>query len=227
MKKILKYTGYTLLGLVVLIILYLGCAQALSRLVVKSEERENRDVSIYILGNGVHTDIVVPVKTEWKDWSQSILYGNTLNNDSSLKLLAIGWGDKGFYLNTPTWADLKFNTAFNAAFGLSSSAMHATFYKSLNEGHLCVKLEVDKKQYQRLVTFIENSLMTDSTGHPIVIPTKIRYNRNDAFYEAHGKYSLFHTCNTWTNDALKACGQKACWWTPFEAGIFHVYKSSM
>jgi hypothetical protein len=39
-----------------------------------------------------------------------------------------------------------------------------------------------------------------------------------------GSYNLFHTCNTWTNDALKAGGQKACWWTPFDAGIFRQYQ---
>ena len=32
---------------------------------------------------------------------------------------------------------------------------------------------------------------------------------NDAFYEAKGRYSLFFTCNTWTNNALKICKQKA------------------
>lgn len=224
MKKFLKYTGYTLSTPIVLILLYLGCAWAFSRLTIKSEKHPNPDVTVYILGNGVHTDIVMPVKTDCKDWSQSILYKNTRNNDTTLQYLAIGWGDKGFYLKTPTWADLKFSTAFNAAFGLSTAAMHATFYKSLKEGDECIKLDIDKEQYQRLITFIENSLQTDSLGQPIVIPTEMRYNKDDAFYEARGRYSLFHTCNTWTNNALKACGQKACWWTPFEDGIFYVYR---
>jgi hypothetical protein len=50
------------------------------------------------------------------------------------------------------------------------------------------------------------------------------YGDNDAFYEAIGSYNLFKTCNTWTNNALKSCGQKACFWTPFESGIFYQYK---
>jgi hypothetical protein len=53
--------------------------------------------------------------------------------------LAFGWGDKGFYLNTPEWADLKVSTALNAAFGLSSSAIHSTFYKKLRENETCKK----------------------------------------------------------------------------------------
>jgi uncharacterized protein (TIGR02117 family) len=166
----------------------------------------------------------VPVKTDYKDWSQGILYKNTRGDDTSLQYLAIGWGDKDFYLKTPHLADLKFSIAFNAAFGLSSAAMHTTFYKSLKQGDQCLKLDLDKAQYQRLISFIENSLQRDSLGQPIVIPTEMRYNKDDAFYEARGRYSLFHTCNTWTNNALKACGQKACWWTPFEDGVFYAYK---
>ena len=224
MKKFLKYTGFTLLTLIALILLYLGCAWTCSRLTIKGEKYPNPDITVYILGNGVHTDIVMPVKTNYKDWSQSILYKNTRGNDTSLEYLAIGWGDKGFYLKTPTWADLKFSTAFNAAFGLSTSAIHATFYKNLTEGDQCVKLNIDKGQYRRLIGFIESSLQTDSLGQPIVVPTDVRYNMDDAFYEARGRYSLFHTCNTWTNNALKASGQKACWWTPFEGGGFYVYR---
>src|ERR1700754_477321 len=98
MKKYLRYISYTLLTPIVLILLYFGCAWTLSHLIVKSEKHENPDVTIYILGNGVHTDVVMPVKTDYKDWSQSILCKNTRDSDTSLQYLAIGWGDKGFYL---------------------------------------------------------------------------------------------------------------------------------
>ncbi|HXU27639.1 MAG TPA: DUF2459 domain-containing protein, partial [Bacteroidia bacterium] len=47
---------------------------------------------------------------------------------------------------------------------------------------------------------------------------------NDSFYEAVGVYGLFYTCNTWANNGLKYCGQKACLWTPFEKGIFYQYR---
>lgn len=224
MRKVLKYAGYTLLTFISLIALYLGCAWALSHLAVRGEKPRGPEVTIYILGNGVHTDVVMPVRNAQKDWSQSIPYKNTRGNDTTLPYLAMGWGDKGFYLNTPTWADLRFSTAFNAVFGLGTAAMHATFYSyPLNENSECFKLKIDTGQYRRLVAFVENSLQTDSPGRPIVIPTNMRYDNDDAFYEAKGRYSLFHTCNTWTNNALKACGQKACWWTPFERGIFYVH----
>ncbi|MCX6352889.1 MAG: DUF2459 domain-containing protein, partial [Bacteroidetes bacterium] len=36
--------------------------------------------------------------------------------------------------------------------------------------------------------------------------------------------SLFYTCNTFTNQALKAGGLKACLWPPFDKGIFKKYE---
>ena len=52
---------------------------------------------------------------------------NTKSKDSTAEYLAFGWGDKGFYLDTPEWSDLKASTAFKAAFALGNSAMHTTF----------------------------------------------------------------------------------------------------
>lgn len=223
MRKTLKYIGYTILTVVGLILLYIGCAWALSRLSVSAESNTVHQVPIYIKSSPVHTDLLLPVKTTYKDWSQSILYKDTRTADSTFEYVAFGWGDKGFYLETPTWADLKASTAFKAAFWLSSSAIHTTYYNTPNEGKNCVKLELSAEQYQRLIAFIEKSLQLNSAGVPIVIGKATPYGDHDAFYEAKGRYSLFHTCNTWANDALKACGQKACWWTPFSTGIQYQY----
>ena len=83
---------------------------------------------------------------------------------------------------------------------------------------------ISKEQYQRLISYIERSLQTDASVNAITIGPNARYNDHDAFYEAKGSYNLFHTCNTWTNDALKVSGQKACWWTPYDKGILNLYR---
>lgn len=54
------------------------------------------------------------------DWSQKIPFSQTKGKSTDFNYIAFGWGDKGFYLDTPTWADLKFSTAFKAAFGWDS-----------------------------------------------------------------------------------------------------------
>lgn len=223
MKKILKYTGFTLLGCISFILLYLLAAWGLSRISVDPEPSQRADITIYLKSNGVHTDIIVPVKTQLKDWSKTILFKNTRSGDSSVNYVAFGWGDKGFYLETPTLADVKISTAFKAAFWLSSAAIHTTFYKQLNDDKKCIQLKIDSVQYSRLIHFIEDSFLLNENGSLIPIGEHVRYGNYDAFYDATGSYSLLHTCNTWTNNALKACGQKACLWTPFDSGIFYQY----
>ena len=90
-------------------------------------------------------------------------------------------------------------------------------------GESCRKILISKAQYQRLLDYITGSFQKDSGGHFIPIATNAMYGNNDAFYEANGSYSLFHTCNTWANSGLKASGQKCCLWTAFDTGIFLKY----
>jgi len=216
--------GIAILSLILFVGLYLLAAFSLSRMSVAKEAGESDDIRMYILTNGVHTDLVVPICTQYIDWSKKLPFENTTGKDSSAQLIAFGWGDKGFYLETPTWNDLKFSTAFKAAFALSESAIHATYYHELPETKNCIKLDISNEQYQRLIAFITSRFDTDSSGNFIYIKTNANYSDSDAFYEAKGKYNLFYTCNTWANNGLKSCGQKACVWTPFDKGIFYQYK---
>lgn len=224
MKKVLKITGYTLLTFILLIGIYLLSAYTLSRMSTDREVVADADIPIYILTNGVHTDLVVPVRTPQIDWSTRIPFHNTTGKDTTAQWLAFGWGDKGFYLETPTWNDLKASTALKAAFNLSTSAIHATYYRRLTENESCRRILISKSQYTRLITYINNSFLTEADGMPVYIATNANYDRNDAFYEGKGSYNLFHTCNTWANNGLKRCGQKACRWTIFDTGIFYQYR---
>jgi len=224
LKKFLKITLRVVLGFIAFVALYLLAAWGISKIPVSAEPLTSADVAIYILTNGVHTDIVVPVKTEQIDWSKEVKFDNTVGKDTIANLVGFGWGDKGFYLNTPTWAELKFSVAFKAATGLSTSAIHATYHKGLIESSSCKKIMISKAQYTRLITYISSSFKTDSAGHIINIKTSANYGSDDAFYEAKRRYNLFYTCNTWANNALKSCGQRACLWTPADSPIFNKYK---
>jgi uncharacterized protein (TIGR02117 family) len=224
--KCIKWIGLILLGFIVFVALYLLCAYTFSRIPVNSKQTASDEVQIYLLTNGVHTDIVMPLRSADRDWTQQIPFSNTSGNDTLAQYLALGWGDKGFYLNTPTWADLKFSTAFNAAFGRSTAAIHATFYRSLQESEHCVRIGISREQYRRMLAFIDASFTRDAAQLPIHIVTNANYGSNDAFYEAGGQYSMLHTCNTWSNNVLKAGGLKACLWTAFDTGIFRLYGRS-
>jgi uncharacterized protein (TIGR02117 family) len=221
--KGLKAAGYVAGSLAGLGALYVAADFVLSRIpVAKKQPAAPAEVPIFIWSNGVHTDIVLPIRHRQKDWSEELPFAHTLSGDPAMRYVGIGWGDKGFYLDTPTWAELRFSTAFRAMFFLSSSAMHTTYYADVQPGPDCVALQLSPAEYARLIRFIEASFRRDAAGRVQHIAGH-SYGQHDAFYEAHRVYNLFYTCNTWANEALKAAGQKASWWTASDGGIFYQY----
>ena len=223
-QKFLKYAVKFTMVFLSLIAIYFLAAFTLSRITVNGTSANSKDIEIFIITNGIHTDIVLPASNELQDWTREIKYSNTLSTDSSYKYLAFGWGDKKFYLETPKFSDLKISTGLRAISGLSNSAMHTTYYRSIIEDQDCKKLYLSKKQYQDLVRYISASFTKDINEHFIRIQTSIHYDNADAFYEAIGSYSIFKTCNTWANNGLKASKQKACLWTIFDRPIFMKYE---
>ena len=224
MKKpllfILKVIGF-LLGAV---LLYVILGLLIPYIPVRAEKTDDaKTIELYILTNGVHTDLVVPVKSKYIDWSSKLPFENTKGQKTDFDYISFGWGDKGFYLDTPTWAELKFSTAFKAAFWLSDSAMHCTYYKQMIVGDDCKKMMLTEKQYQQLIHFIDSKFDEDASGKYILIKTDAVYGNDDAFYDAKGSYNFTYTCNTWANNGLKAAGQKAALWTPTDFGIFQHY----
>lgn len=217
--------GYALLGLLLFIIVYFAADFILSRIPAsRSLMGYARDgITVYVLSNGVHTDIVLPVRQDSIDWNDVFPYENTKGQDSLQRWVAIGWGDKGFYLNTPEWKDLKLKTALVAGLGIGESVLHVTYYKQMQENQYCRKTMITRAQYSRLVSYVLTSVEKDDQGKTILVETNAQYNNDDAFYEANGAYTLLYSCNTWTNDALKYANMPAGVWTVFDKGILRHY----
>ena len=214
------------------IVLYIGCFLAsylivmfvLSRIPVNTNDSDpKQEITIYIKSNGVHTDIVVPIKSEVTDWNTMIQPAGSVQDYDQMTYVAFGWGDRDFYLNTPEWSDLKVTTALNAAFFMGTGLMHVTYYRQLQPGERCVKVFISKDEYKDLVQFISGTFLTASDGSAKLIPNAA-YGNHDCFYLATGKYNLFYTCNSWANNALKAGNQKAALWTLTDTGILNHYR---
>ena len=154
-KQTLKFLFKSIIFFTIFVLVYILCGLGLSKITVNKDITQKPEVEIFIKTNGVHTDIVVPIQNEIKDWRNEIKFSHTKSQDSIMNYLAFGWGDKGFYLDTPEWSGLKFSTAFKAATGLSSTAMHTTFYKNLVENESCKKIKIYKENYKKLSAYIQ------------------------------------------------------------------------
>lgn len=220
-KKGFRLLWKLLLGIVGFIVVYSLVVFILSRITVNAEDQDaGQDIAIYIKSNGVHTDIVVPVVNGIKDWREKIAFDHTVSKDTTYQYIGFGWGDKGFYLNTPEWSDLKVSTACNAMFYLGTSAMHATFFHDMRETKRCVRVDISEAEYRKLVAYIEQGFC----GGKVTVIPDAHYGNGDSFYEGEGRYSLFYTCNSWANNALKAANQKAALWTLSDTGILCHYQ---
>lgn len=179
------------------------------------------DTDIFVRSNGVHTDFVLPVQSGATNWAQLFPYQDFGKVDSTYRFIAFGWGDKGFYIDTPEWSDLKFSTAFNALFFLSSTAMHVTYLSNQpTEGETCRRIPLTQAQHQQLLAYIQQSFQLDQAGNMQLLKGK-SYGQRDNFYEARGQYSFLRTCNVWTGQGLQRIGVRTPVWSPFDRAILY------
>jgi uncharacterized protein (TIGR02117 family) len=183
--------------------------------------KKTDDMYIYVQSNGIHTDIVLPTKTNLIDWADFVSFEHFPEN-KDFNFITIGWGDKGFFLDTPTWGDLTFKTAFNAAFLPTPTAMHVKYSKEPHTNADRVKVYISQKAYKRLIKFIKRSFVLKSKVVDLI--ENKGYTKSDNFYEAHDSYHMFRTCNRWTNEALKVVGVKTGVFALFPGGIIDPLK---
>lgn len=219
MKKIIAKLLLLPLAVAVFVSLYFFISIIFSIIPVGKPIAKNNPVEIFISFSEVHSDFIVPVKSETVEWldiidkNQYPYFKNILP-----EYISFGWGDKGFYLNTPGWDDLTFSTAFIALFSLSESVVHVNLLQTKpREYSSCVKITLTENQYSLLIQYILHSFKM-AFGKPILFSGK-SYSGSDNFYQARGHYTLFYTCNTWVNEGLKKINVKTAFWTPYGEGI--------
>jgi len=225
LSKFFKLLFKIICFIVGFVALWFICALLLPKIKVNTDNTATaKDVTIYVRTNGTHTDIVMPEQIDLPNSVVSYNWNNLVNDslfpdvDSSYKYVAIGWGDKGFYLDTPEWKDLKFSTAFNAVFGLGSTAMHVTYYKSMVQDDMTIKeVTLSAADYQSLIARITQSFKLNNNKVRLI--PHPNYGVHDNYFEANGRYNLFNTCNVWTGNTLKAANVSMGLWTPLQAGV--------
>jgi len=176
-------------------------------------------VEIHVRTNGVHADLVLPTRWDGIDWSAEFPVRDMSRLVAPASWIAFGWGDRGFMLTTPTWADLRPGTAIIALSGLGRGAMHVEYVDSPG-AYDARHVRLSAEQYWRLAAFIRDSFVRDAGGAVRRIDAP-GYFGTDAFYEAQPTYTFWYTCNEWTRRALAAAGVTTAWWAPFDIAVMH------
>ena len=175
-------------------------------------------VTIFIRTNGVHTWIMVPTAAADIDWSPLAPKRHIRDPAQAGNYLAIGFGNRDFYLNTPTWGDLSPRTALAAAFGRGPSLVHVEHEHEPRPDEYQRPIILRVQEYRRLAAHIRRSFAFDPAGRTIPLLGR-GYGPADIFYEGLGPYNAYRTCNEWTGEALRAAGVRTGLWTPLSESI--------
>jgi uncharacterized protein (TIGR02117 family) len=171
-------------------------------------ERTHR---ILMLSNPIHTDIAIPVDGDLITRFAFLRAAGLDLDNPNLRYLVFGWGGRSFYIETPTWADLKAGPVLKS-FTLDRSVIHAELTGNIPEDAPAVTvLKIDDGGLERLKQFILDSLL-QTDGRPVSLPGS-SYGEHDAFFEAKGYFNAFMGCNTWTAAGLRQAGLTSGLWT--------------
>ncbi len=176
-------------------------------------------ITIFVRSNGVHTWIVMPKVADEMDW-RPYARPEHLSDPrwGGADHVAIGYGNREFYLNTPTWGDLSLKTAALAMFGSGPTLLHVEHIHEPRAEEWQRPIRITPAQYRRLAGYIQRRFRLDRGGRPIPVLGR-GYSGADMFYEANGGYSFVMTCNEWTGRALRHAGIRMGLWTPLEQSI--------
>lgn len=170
-------------------------------------------VRIYVESNGVHTGLVMPANAAGVDWDAAFPAADIADpRFARLGWVAVGWGDRVFYTETPHWSDLRPRTVLRAAIGGGPTVLHVEHVGEPPKGDEERAVTLTPDQYRRLAAFIRASRGPGGRVAP-------GYGAYDVFYDARGSYNALVTCNEWTGRALRTAGVRVGAWTPFPLDV--------
>jgi uncharacterized protein (TIGR02117 family) len=216
-----KWVGRLLTILLALPALYLVAALAGSLISVNRAWTEPRQgTAVYLADNGIHADLIMPVRAEGLDWAPLFPKSDFAAPDPNAGWIAFGSGEQQVYLNTPTWWDITPRTIWSALTG-GKRVMHVEYVPS--PYYAVREIRLRPEEYRRLWAAVRADFALDSRGKPIRIDHP-GYGPSDAFYRAVGKESMFKTCNSWVAGRLRLAGVETSLWPPFVEGLIWRYR---
>jgi uncharacterized protein (TIGR02117 family) len=174
-----------------------------------------KSVEILVITNPIHADIAIPATGETLQAFHFLGESGLPMDAPGLRWLVFGWGGRAFYLETPTWADLKLVPALKAL-TLDRSVLHAELAGEIDRKLPNVKtLRVSEAEISKMLQVLLDSF---SAGQPAAIAAS-GYGANDRFYEANGYFNVLFSCNTWAASMLRAGGIQTGWWNPLPQSL--------
>lgn len=172
---------------------------------------------ILVLSGPIHTDIAIPLDETTRSTFSFLDAADVPVEHPGARWLIVGWGGRAFYLETPTWADLKPLPVLRAL-TIDRSVLHVDVAGDAVASQPGVAaFDIDQRSFSKLMAFVAGSFASEA-GAVTAIPGA-GYGAYDRFFEAKGLFNALVGCNTWTAAALREAGLRSGVWTPLPQSL--------
>ncbi len=121
---------------------------------------------VLVLSNPIHTDIALPADPDVLERLGFLSSSGLPLSDPAVKWLVVGWGGRAFYLETPTWSDLKPGPVLRALTA-DSSAMHVAVAGEIDQAaEGVIPIELSETAFADLVRASLDGFARDARGEP-------------------------------------------------------------
>ncbi|MER9332601.1 TIGR02117 family protein [Mesorhizobium sp. M0293] len=213
MKKLGRFLGLLLIVIALALMMGALVPRPLWRPAAAAPADTHR---ILMLKNPIHTDIAIPVDDTVRQRFHFLVDAGIPADSPQIRYIVFGWGGRAFYLQTPTWSELKAVPVMKAL-TLDASVVHVDVAGDIDEGRPIAGFDIGEERFAALLDFIDASFQRGPKG-PILVPDAA-YSRFDGFYEANGHFNALVGCNTWTAAALRTAGLRTGWWNPLPVSL--------
>ncbi|HWT58629.1 MAG TPA: TIGR02117 family protein, partial [Rhizobium sp.] len=178
-----------LLRAVFLLVFLAACGTFIPRPLIAPVEASSAAAThrILLLSGPIHTDIAIPLDEETRAAFSFLAETGFPLGHPDAEWLIIGWGGRAFYLETPSWSELKPLPVLRAL-TIDRSVLHVDLAGHITEPQPAVAaFDIGDDQMARLRNFISDSFIRDA-GVVAPIPNA-GYGEIDRFFEAKGYFN--------------------------------------
>ncbi|WP_282046619.1 TIGR02117 family protein [Roseibium album] len=217
LARIFRNAFLCLLLVVIAVIVAIGLGTLVPRPLSFSpsadEQGEAGKRSILVLSNPIHTDIALPADPDVLEALSFVSSQGLELNHPGVFWIIVGWGIRSFYIETPTWSELKPGPVIDAL-TWDRSVMHVRRAGQISPSLPSVReVELSETEFGGLLRDIRSSFQTDKGDQPSTI-SGAAYDAHGIFFPANGGFNALLGCNTWTARMLRQAGIRTGFWTP-------------
>lgn len=160
----------------------------------------------------IHFDILLPLTPETRAAFDFAKAQGLPMDLPQAEWLVVGWGSAGFYTSVGAYSDMTLGVVWAAATG-DEAVLRLDLAGDVSEIDSLTWVDVSPAQIAALRGVVLDSFARDAAGEVQAIPPA-PWGQTHVFYRATGVFHLFHTCNAWVAETLRAAGIAQGLWTP-------------